>query len=135
MRIFVDASAWVAKAVAGDQWAPEFRRVMGELRGQRLELLTSTWTLYEALAVTRRRKPAATLVLFRDAVNNARVAAVDPDMEREAVERFLAWDDHGASVVDHANALVAARYRCDGLLSFDADFAPLAAAAGMRLVR
>jgi predicted nucleic acid-binding protein len=135
MRVFIDASAWVAKAVSNDQWAPELRRVMRELRGGRIELVTTTWTLYEALAVARRRKPGATQLLFRDALANSRVVAVDPEVEQEALQRFLAWDDHGASIVDHANTLVAAQLRCQGLLSFDADFVPLAAAAGIRLLR
>jgi predicted nucleic acid-binding protein len=135
MRIFVDASAWVAKAVSTDQWAPELRRVMQELRGQRIELVTTTWTLYEALAVTRRRKHGATRLLFRDALANARVAAVEPEVEHAALQRFLQWEDQGASVVDHANALVAEQYRCEAILSFDADFIPLAAAGGIRLLR
>jgi predicted nucleic acid-binding protein len=135
MRIFLDASAWVARAVSSDQWSPEFRRVMAGLRGQPVELVTTTWTLYEALAVTRRRKAPATQVLFRDAVTNSRVVAVDPEVEQEALQRFLSWDDKGASVVDHANVLVAARYRCRGLVSFDADFVPLASAEGIRLLR
>lgn len=135
MRIFVDASAWVAKAIGNDQWAPDLRLVMGRLRGREVELVTTTWTLYEALAITRRRKPAATRVLFRDAVNNGRVVAIDPPMEQRALQRFLEWEDKGASVVDHANALVAARYRCDAILSFDDDFIPLAADERIAILR
>ena len=135
MRIFVDASAWVARAISNDHWAPDLRRVMAELRGKDVELITTTWTLYEALAITRRRKPEATQILFRDAVNNGRVVAVNPEIERRAVERFLDWDDQGASIVDHANALVAERRHCDAILSFDSDFIPLAATARMRILR
>lgn len=135
MRVFMDASAWVARAVTTDQWAPELRRVMARLRGQRLQLFTTTWTLYEALAVTRRRLPKAVEPLFRDAVGSATVLTVDPEMENVALRRFLDWDDKPASVVDHANALVAERQRCDALLSFDADFVPLVRASGIRLLR
>lgn len=135
MRVFMDASAWVARAVTTDQWAPELRRVMLSLRGQRLQLFTTTWTLYEALAVARRRLPRAVEPLFRDAVANATVLAVDPEVERLALRRFLDWDDKPASVVDHANALVAERHRCDALLSFDADFVPLVAGRGIRVLR
>lgn len=135
MRVFMDASAWVARAVTTDQWAPELQRVMNSLRGRRLQLFTTTWTLYEALAVTRRRLPRAVEPLFRDAVNSATVLAVDPDIERLALRRFLQWDDKPASVVDHANALVAEKHRCEALLSFDADFLPLIAGTGIRLLR
>lgn len=134
MRVFMDASAWVAKAIATDHWANDFRHLMRDLHGQRLEIVTSTWTLYEALAITRRRKRAATEVLFRDAVRNGRVIRVEPEIEEEAVRRFLKWQDKGASVVDHANALVAAQMGCDSLITFDEDFLPLAGASGLRVL-
>lgn len=134
MRVFMDASAWVAKAIATDHWAGDFRHLMRQLHGQQLEIVTSTWTLYEALAITRRRKRAATDVLFRDAVKNGRVVRVEADIEEEALRRFLKWQDKGASVVDHANALVAAQMGCDSLITFDEDFLPLAGAAGLRVL-
>jgi predicted nucleic acid-binding protein len=134
MRVFMDASAWVAKAIATDQWAGDFRHLMRQLHGQRLEIVTSTWTLYEALAITRRRKPPATDVLFRDAINNGRVIRVKAEIEHLALQRFLKWQDKGASVVDHANALVAAQVGCDSLITFDEDFLPLAGAAGLRVL-
>lgn len=131
----MDASAWVAGAVRSDRWAPEFARVMDGLRGQPLEVVTTTWTLYEALAIVRRRKPPAVRLLFDRAVSSGDVVAVDPDIEQEALRRFLKWEDKGASVVDHANALVAAVLGCEAIISFDQDFVPLAAAGGMRLLR
>lgn len=135
MRIFMDASGWVAGAVKTDAWAPEYGRVMAGLRGRRVELVTTTWTLYEALAILRRRKPGAEQVLFERAIGTGTVMAVDPDVEREALRRFLKWTDKGASVVDHANALVAGIAGCEAILSFDSDFVPLAAAGGLRLLR
>jgi predicted nucleic acid-binding protein len=134
MRVFMDASAWVAGAVNSDSQAENLHRVMATLRGQRIELFTTTWTLYEALAVVRRRKPEAVQLLFERAVNNGSVIAVDPDVEREALARFLKWRDKKASVVDHANTLVAGLHRCEAIISFDRDFVPLAAAGGMRLL-
>lgn len=134
MRVFMDASAWVAKAITTDHWAGDFRHLMRQLHGQRLEIITNTWTLYEALAITRRRKPAATDLLFRDAVTNGRVIRVEADIEQEALQRFLQWKDKGASVVDHANALVAAQMSCDSIVTFDEDFRPLAGAAGLRIL-
>src|SRR5690606_938420 len=135
MRVFMDASAWVASVVASDQWAPNFEQAMAHLRGQRVELVTTTWTLYEALAIVRRRKAEAVDLLFRRAVEHGSVIAVDPDVEAEAVKRFLAWRDKGASVVDHANAIVARMWRCQAILSFDDDFVPLAAADGVEIIR
>ena len=134
MRVFMDASAWVASAVNSDAWAPDFARVMAGLRGRRVELYTTTWTLYEALSILRRRKPDAVDLLFQRATGQGSVLSVDPEVEQEALRRFLKWSDKGASVVDHANALVAGLQHCEAIVSFDGDFVPLAKAGGMRLL-
>ena len=66
---------------------------------------------------------------FADAV------PVSEQVEREALRRFLEWSDKTASVVDHANLLVAVDQQCDAILSFDDDFAPLVRQAGIQLIR
>jgi predicted nucleic acid-binding protein len=130
----VDASAWVAKANPRDSKANAYRRLMRTLHGRRLELVTTTWTLYEALAIIRRRRPDAVEPFYRAVLDDCRVLAVDPEIEQEALRRFLKWADHGASVVDHANLLVALASSCDAVLTFDDDFVPLTRAAGLRLL-
>ncbi len=135
MRVFVDASAWAAMALPRDQSAPTVQRIMAELRQDtRAELVTTNWTLYEALAVTQRAGKAYAIDLHRRALRIANLVFVGLPTEKEALRRFLDWTDKTASVVDHANALVAEAARCDAILSFDADFIPLARMAGMGLL-
>ena len=69
------------------------------------------------------------------ASGGANVLTVDIDLEQEAVRNFLRWADKKASVVDHANTVAAVRTRCDAIISFDRDFIPLAAAAGLKVLR
>jgi predicted nucleic acid-binding protein len=136
MRIFLDASALVPLELVRDQWHEPMRRLMSVVRRQRnVRFVTSNWTFYEALSLARRAGVAQSLALHDRVRHLAKVANVTPDEEREALGRFLSWVDHGASVVDHANLLVAVRHRCDALISFDADFVPLTASAGIRLLR
>ncbi len=135
MRLFMDASGWVPMAIPHDQSAPRLATVMRMLSGERLDFVTTTWTLYEALAQARRRGWATSVELFERAESLADVVRVDEATESEALRRFLTWRDKSASVVDHANALIAQATRCDAILSFDADFVPLAAAAGLRILR
>lgn len=137
MKILVDASAWVPMEVASDQWRPHVLRVLEDLRARRvpLELHTTNWTLYEALSITRRRDPRLARLLHDRASKGARVVRIDAVMEKEAVANFLGWMDKKASVVDHANTVAAVRSGCDAILSFDRDFIPLAAAAGLRVLR
>jgi predicted nucleic acid-binding protein len=97
--------------------------------------MTTNWTLYEALALARHRQPPTAGRLFQIATNIASVVPVDQAVEREALRRFLTWTDKGASVVDHANVLVALQRRCDAILSFDDDFAELVPNTGLQLLR
>lgn len=135
MRVFIDASAWVALADARDHEAPRMRVLMADLRRKHAQFATTNWTLYEALAVSQRAGKGAAIDLHRRALRLARLVFVSHEEEREALRRFLDWDDKYASVVDHANVLVASRQRCDAIVSFDSDFVPLAGAAGLTLLR
>jgi len=135
MRVFVDASAWVALADTGDHQAPRARVLMADLRRKHAQFATTNWTLYEALAVSQRVGKGAAIDLHRRALRLARLVFVSHEDESEALRRFLDWEDKYASVVDHANILVAARTSCDAVLSFDSDFIPLAGAAGITLLR
>lgn len=136
MRIFMDASGWVPSVVTTDQWRVAFQRIMRELRQlPRIEIVTTNWTLYEAMALARRQSHELAARLYERAISGAETIEVGADVEREAVRRFLGWRDKSASVVDHANGLVAERLRCQAIISFDNDFVPIAAAAGMRLLR
>lgn len=136
MKIFIDASAWVPMEVRADQWVPRLDRVMASLRSERnISFVTTNWTLYEALSIARRSDPRYAEMLHRRANGSAKVVRVDEVTEARAVKTFLGWRDKKASVVDHVNTAVAMNERCEALLSFDEDYFPLAAAAGLRILR
>ncbi len=121
--------------VSHDAWRPRFQEAFHLLhRSGPFTLVTTNWTLYEALAVSQRRGKRFAVGLFSMASNSVDIVPVSPDVEAEALRQFLAWGDQTASVVDHANTLVALNEDCDAILSFDLDFVPLAAAAGIAMV-
>ncbi|GAB4337412.1 MAG: hypothetical protein Kow0010_25580 [Dehalococcoidia bacterium] len=134
-RILVDASALVPLADERDQWRPMLLATLeGLRRAGRPAFVTTNWTLYEALALCRRRSRALAASLYHHVRDEMSIVAVSSPVEAEAVQRFLHWDDKQVSVVDHANLLVAESYRCEAVLTFDGDFAPLVAGTGMRLL-
>lgn len=135
MRVFVDASAWVPMALPRDQNAGRLEAALVSLRRDPTEFVTTNWTLYEALAVTQRASKRHAIDLHRRALRLSTLEFVSRDVEAEALRRFLDWGDKTASVVDHANALIATRSGCQAILSFDSDFIPLAAIEGLRLLR
>jgi predicted nucleic acid-binding protein len=122
--------------VAHDPWRPRFQEAFGGLhRLGPFTLVTTNWTLYEALAVSQRRGKRFATGLFSLVSKEVEIVPVSPEVESEALRQFFAWGDKTASVVDHANTLVALDEECDAILSFDLDFVPLAAAAGIAVVR
>lgn len=135
MRVFIDASMLVAMRLSRDQHARDARRVLAGFGHAEPESFTTNWTLYEALALARRWGWASALSLYQATSTRMTIVNVDQKTEREALRRFLEWKDKEASVVDHANLLVALHTQCDAVISFDADFAPLVAATPLRLLR
>ena len=136
IRILLDASGMAPLELTRDQWRPRLLQLIeGLRRAGAFSFVTTNWTLYEALALTRRRSPEASLSLYRHVAARMDVVPVSAEIEAQALERFLTWRDKGASVVDHANLLVALAWGCEAVLSFDDDFQPLVKAAGIRLLR
>jgi len=136
MKVFMDASALVPLALERDQWAPSVRRHLKALSGAgSVSLVTSTWTYYEALSVTRRAGAQTAAKLRRVVESQVNPIAVDASVETEALRRFFQWIDKTASVVDHANLVLALKIGADALLTFDEDFVPIAAGTGIRLLR
>jgi predicted nucleic acid-binding protein len=122
--------------VARDQWHERVDAIMATLsRDRALRFRTSNWTLYEALAVAERRSRGAAAQLFSFAGRDVQVDRVEEDIELEALARFLNWTDKSASVVDHANVLLAVAAGCDSVISFDVDFIPIVAGTALRLLR
>jgi predicted nucleic acid-binding protein len=133
--VFVDASALVPMELIRDQWHGRLVQVLADLRrAGSVRFLTSNWTLYEALALTRRAGHGSAVSLHRQVTRAFELVTVPPTVEAEALRRFLAWSDKQASVVVHANFLVARERRCDAILTFDSDFVAIARRTGMRLI-
>jgi predicted nucleic acid-binding protein len=135
MRILLDASVLLPFQVSRDQHARRLGQIVPGLVRQGCDFVTTNWTLYEALALANRYGHAHARSLFSRVAAFAVTHPVDSEAETEALRRFLTWSDKSASVVDHANLLVAVYSRCDAILSFDEDFAPLVRAAGLQLIR
>lgn len=121
--------------IFNDQHFRALRRVLANLRPRSPEFVTTTWTLYEALAIAKRPGHSHAVALYQQVEGTMEVLPIGGDLEEEAFRRFLFWSDKTASVVDHANLLAAVEHRCEAILSFDNDFAPMVGQAGLQLLR
>jgi predicted nucleic acid-binding protein len=134
--VLADASALVPMVDERDQWWLALQRVLRALSaGGQYRLRTTNWTLYEAMALAKRRSQPVANRLYDLMNDSGSIVAVNPIVELEAVRRFRLWADKSASIVDHANALVALQLHCAAIISFDDDFRPLVAGSGIRLLR
>ena len=128
--------ALIPLALERDQWSRSLRRNLRALAETGTpELVTTNWTYYEALAVCRRSGMHVVTRLRRIVDAQVSPAKVSDAAETEALRRFLTWHDKTASVVDHANLLVAVELGCEAILTFDDDFLPIASSAGIRVLR
>ncbi len=134
MKVFLDASALVPFVFERDQWVLPLRRHLRLLHAEDAALITSTWTYYEALTILRRVGFVAPAQLRRMVDSEVGVLPVSAGIESDAVRRFFSWADKTASVVDHANLLVAIEQRADAILTFASDFLPIAQGTGIRIL-
>jgi predicted nucleic acid-binding protein len=122
--------------VRSDQWHPRLLQILAGLRAAgRPEFVTSSWTYYEALAITNRAGRPWVDRLWQFVESEVNCYRVSGSTETEALSRFFAWADKGASVVDHANLLVAVDLGCEAILTFDEDFLPIARNTAVRILR
>lgn len=135
MKVFFDASALVPLVYTRDQWHFSVRRHLALLSQARpFEMVTTNWTLYEALTIVKRAGHHRVVELHGYAAKTMEIVPVERDVEAEAVRRFVRWADKTASVVDHANLLAAIGHGCGAILTFDTDFLPIAHGTGIRVL-
>ncbi|MBI2862580.1 MAG: type II toxin-antitoxin system VapC family toxin [Chloroflexi bacterium] len=135
-EIFVDASAWVAAFYARDDHHERSRDIWLAATGGDWPLVTSNWTLYEALTVLRSRASYQHAQQLWAFVQESAVTIVDAkEVEDEALRLFWRYKEHTFSVVDCANFLVIRDRRCPKVFAFDDNhFGPAAGLFGFELL-
>jgi predicted nucleic acid-binding protein len=135
-EVFVDASYWVALVFARDvnnqesviQWQGIMSRGWG--------ILTTNWTLYEAITIlngrrVRRHDLAVRLLnLAQDSVEIVDAS----EYEQQALEIFRSHTDKRWSIVDCANFVCIRERQSTMALSFDRDFAQAQAEFGFAVL-
>lgn len=124
MRVFVDASAFVALYYAEDPHADAARRVSRELTNQGAELYTSNYIVAETLTVVSQRAGKAVALAFGGKVRRGDVTLVrvTDDIEDEAFGVF-AQAPKDVSYVDCTCVVACRRLGIPTIFSFDRHFA------------
>lgn len=95
--VFVDASAWIALLNADDRHHSAAQTLYDELLKDQTPLITSTWTLYEALSLLKTRRGHAQAQALWEIANNSRVVRgcvkVTDEIEAAGLDPFFRYQD------------------------------------------
>lgn len=124
-RVFVDTSAFVALANAGDQYHQAAVSCMHMLQGSKALLITSNFILDETYTRLRRRGGIKIAVAFGDNVRTSRqlkVLTIDRSADERAWAIFTKYADHDFSYTDCTSFALMRAKKITEAFAFDADF-------------
>ncbi|MCH7800875.1 MAG: type II toxin-antitoxin system VapC family toxin [Chloroflexi bacterium] len=134
--VFVDASFWVALIHHEDQYHPVSEDIWDRLLRHDATIITTNWTLYEALTFLnsrRRGRHDLAMELHALAMNSGEIVDASA-YEQQALEIFRSHTDKRWSVVDCANFVCIRERHSTMALSFDRDFAQAQAEFGFAVL-
>jgi predicted nucleic acid-binding protein len=135
--VFVDASAWLATANGRDRYHAVARAVLDACRAQRVQLVTTTWTAYEAISILKSREGSEAVarlwsLLTQSAFVN--LVYVTREIEERALNLFLGFGDKTWGVVDCANLIVMEDLGCQQAFGFDHHFVEASSQRGFQVL-
>ena len=136
IRVFVDASFWVALIYNEDQYHQTSEEIWDSLFRHDTIIMTTNWTLYEALTfLNSRRRGRHDLALELHILAQDSAAVIDAsEYEQQALEIFRSHTDKRWSIVDCANFVCIRERHSTMALSFDRDFAQAQAEFGFAVL-
>jgi predicted nucleic acid-binding protein len=123
--VFVDASAWVAFFNRRDAHHSEAREHMTKLLRSGTPLAASTWTIYEAITITRSKLGYGRARRLWQLANDRRIISmvrVDPGIESAALKLFWRYRDKDWGVVDCSTLVIMDRLGCRTAFGYDRHF-------------
>lgn len=122
LRLFVDASAWLAFVNRADDAHEAVRGVIGSFSGR---LVSSTYVFDETVTLCRYRLGHAVAARMGDTLLDPEVVdlvRVTPVDERAAWDLFLERPDKAYSFTDCTSFALMRRLGVDGAITLDQDF-------------
>ena len=123
MSVFVDTSAWLALASAGDQDHPAARKAFAELVARDERLVTTSYVLAETMGLIQHRLGWKPLELFAAMAQTCEVTWVDGARHRAAEDLLFQRRKRRVNIVDAASFTVMRELGLETAFAFDADFA------------
>lgn len=125
MTIFVDTSAWLALNDKTDQYHSKAAAKSGEIRRQRIALVTSEYIIDESITLIRYRVSHKAAVVFGDSLFNSsivRIIDVTKEERLRAWETFKQYDDKELSFTDCTSFVLMKKLKLHKAFTFDEHF-------------
>lgn len=135
--IFVDASAWVAATNGRDQHHTVARSLLIASFDEGRSLVTTNWTAYEALSLTKSRggwELANDLWAMLTNPKAVTIVEVTKRIEQRALDLFFGYRDKTWGIVDCANLIVMEETGCRQAFGFDRHFVEASRQRGFELL-
>jgi uncharacterized protein len=135
--VFVDASGWLAAISRRDQSHEPARAVVESCLDGQIAMVTTNWTVHEALSLLKSRDGVGAASTLWSMVNNpdvVRFVLVSEDLERRGLDLFFGYADKGWGVVDCTSIVVMEETGCTMALGFDRHFVEAGRQRGFRVL-
>jgi len=135
--VFVDASAWVAVVNRRDQYHPTASALYQQLAQEKALIITSSWTTYEALSITKTRIGIGQAEHLWQMVNDpeaTQFVPVDSEIEAAALDLFFHYRDKDWGVVDCSSLIIMNKLGCRTAFAFDEHFSQAAKQYGFEIL-
>ena len=119
--IFVDASAWLASVNDRDPHYALARSLLADCFAERGQVVTTTWTAFEALSMVKSRAGMQVALDLWDLLNDplsVDLIRITDEIESRALKLFFAYQDKTWGVVDCASLIVMEALGCGQALGF-----------------
>ncbi|MDP3774439.1 MAG: PIN domain-containing protein [Gemmatimonadales bacterium] len=123
MSVFVDTSAWLALASAGDQDHAAARKAYAELVARDERFITTSYVLAETMGLIQHRLGWKPLELFAAVAQTCDVAWMDGARHRAAEDLLFQRRKRRVNIVDAGSFTVMRELGLETAFAFDADFA------------
>jgi hypothetical protein len=137
-RVFVDASAWAAILNRRDQYHPAAFALYQQLLRAKALLISSSWTIYEALSILKSRagiEQAEHLWRIVNDPKTSQLVKVDEEVEDAALDMFFGFRDKDWGVVDCTSIIIMEKLGCRTAFAFDEHFSQAAKQYGFDLLK
>lgn len=135
--VFIDASGWIAIISSDDRNHESAKLAYQQLISQKKRIITTNWTLYEALSIIKDKIGHAQALSLWNLVKQfplITLIKITDDIETKGINLFFRYRDKTWGVVDCASLIVMEQTGCLKALAYDRHFREASLQRGFEVI-